>query len=313
MKKSADLENEFPHAKKTERLADVIPRFMSSMKKDMEKTYQYHLMTAHWGDIVGDVVASHVKPVRMDFRKLFLAVDAPVWSNELRYMERQIIDKINSFVCSELITSIAFCASDSDIVYKRNQGEKDVSDRERIVPLREEKEISKAAVSKIEDEDLRRVAANAYAQNLALRRVRLQEKWHPCAVCGRIVPPEQEICSSCAREKREKEISAVYRLFLKEPWLRVREAAGIAGCSHDIAREARSLLLQKMISRVRADKSDGKNAEMLVMLFASVKPEDLTETIKKKYMKRLRFDLQSEEHAEKRTFKKISGVRKKGE
>ena len=96
-------------SKRTEGLTQVLPRLFSSMGKDKEKTYRYQLLLNRWEDIVGETVAAHVRPVRMDFRKLFLAADAPVWANELRYMERQMIDKINAFVCDELVTSIAFC------------------------------------------------------------------------------------------------------------------------------------------------------------------------------------------------------------
>ena len=125
-------------SKQTEPLTQVLPRLLSSMGKDKEKTYRYQLLLCHWEDVVGATVAAHVRPVRMDFRKLFLAADAPVWANELRYMERQIIDKINAFVCDELVTSIVFCAPRSEY-FKSSQAEKSASSPEEvIVPIRED-------------------------------------------------------------------------------------------------------------------------------------------------------------------------------
>ena len=93
--------------RKTERFSDVLPRFVSSFGQ--EKEYLTHLFFHHWKEIAGPSVALHVRPVRMDFHKLFLAADAPVWANELRYMERKLIDKINAFVCEELVKEICFC------------------------------------------------------------------------------------------------------------------------------------------------------------------------------------------------------------
>ena len=305
MRRKTSSDKEAEHAEKTEQFADVIPRLFSVMKEDKEKTYHYHLMACHWEDIVGEAVAAHVRPVRMDFKKLFLSVDAPVWSNELRYMERQIVDKINAFVCAELVSSIGFCAPDSNS-FKIGKKEEPTNPAQRIEPLAEEKETAEKAAAEIEDEELRRAAAAAYAQNLALRRVRMQDKWHPCAVCGKIVPPEEKKCPFCEREEKEKTISDVRHLLMIKPWLRNKEAEKIIGCSSDVVIEARSLLLQKLASLVKKGDETGENAKVLVMLFASVKPEELTEEIMEKYIKRLRFDLYSEEIAEKKDVKSVS-------
>ena len=51
---------------------------------------------------------------------------------------------------------------------------------------------------------------------------------------------------------------------------------------------------------------------MLVMLFASVKPEDMNEEIMEKYMKRLRFDMISEEDFEKRKGSSKRRILKRG-
>ena len=287
-------------SRRTESFAEVLPRLLSSMGKDKEKTYRYQLLLSHWADVVGDMVAAHVRPVRMDFRKLFLAADAPVWANELRYMERQMIDKINAFVCGELVTSIAFCAPRSDdFKVPRESGSAPPAD-ERIVPIREDIEKAASAVSGVRDEELRKAAARALAQNLALQRSRIEDKWRPCAACGRLVPPEEELCPACRREKQDKERAAVAGLLLREPWLRIREAKEIIGCSVGTVMEARDSLLRKFASKVRKGEAKGKDAETLVMLFASVKPENLTEEIMRKCLDSLRFDLLSDEDSGKR-------------
>ena len=95
-------------AKHTEKVTEILPRFVSSLGQG--KTYQTQLLIYYWEKIVGSSIAGHVRPVRMDFRTLFLAADAPVWANELRYMERDLIDKINAFVCEELVKEIKFCS-----------------------------------------------------------------------------------------------------------------------------------------------------------------------------------------------------------
>ena len=287
-------------SKRTEGLTQVLPRLFSSMGKDKEKTYRYQLLLNRWGDIVGEMVAAHVKPVRMDFRKLFLAADAPVWANELRYMERQMIDKINAFVCDELVTSIAFCAPRSEYFRVPRAEEEAPAPEEAVVPIREDVEKAESAVSGVRDEELRKAAARALAQNLALRRSRIEDKWRPCAVCGRLVPPDERFCPVCRREKKDKERAAVTSLLLREPWLRIREAREIIGCSVETVLEAWDALIRKFASRVKKGEEKGKDAETLVMLFASVKPEDLTEEIMRKCLDSLRFDLLPDEDSGKR-------------
>lgn len=287
-------------SKRTEDLTQVLPRLFSSMGKDKEKTYRYQLLLNRWEDIVGETVVAHVRPVRMDFRKLFLAADTPVWANELRYMERQMINKINAFVCDELVTSIAFCAPRSEYFKAPRAEEEAPAPEEAVVPIREDVEKAESAVSGVRDEELRKAAARALAQNLALRRSRIEDKWRPCAVCGRLVPPEERLCSVCRREKKDKERAAVTSLLMREPWLRIREAREIIGCSVETVLEARDALIRKFASRVKKGEEKGKDAETLVMLFASVKPEDLTEEIMRKCLDSLRFDLLPDEDSGKR-------------
>ena len=238
-------------SKRTEGLTQVLPRLFSSMGKDKEKTYRYQLLLNRWEDIVGETVAAHVRPVRMDFRKLFLAADAPVWANELRYMERQMIDKINAFVCDELVTSIAFCAPRSEYFRAPRAEEEALAPEEAVVPIREDVEKAESAVSGVRDEELRKAAARALAQNLALQRSRIEDKWRPCAACGRLVPPEERLCPVCRREKKDKERAAVTSLLLREPWLRIREAREIIGCSVETVLEARDALIRKFASSVK--------------------------------------------------------------
>ena len=89
-------------------------------------------------------------------------------------------------------------------------------------------------------------------------------------------------------------------LLMREPWLRIREAREIIGCSVETVMEARDALIRKFASRVKKGEEKGKDAETLVMLFASVKPEDLTEEIMRKCLDSLRFDLLPDEDSGKR-------------
>jgi predicted nucleic acid-binding Zn ribbon protein len=53
-------------------------------------------IAACWEEAVGDAVAPHVKPVRIEGDALVVAVDHPAWSTQVRQLEAVILDGIGS-------------------------------------------------------------------------------------------------------------------------------------------------------------------------------------------------------------------------
>ena len=274
-------------ARQTERITEVLPRFVASLGQG--KAYQTQLLMYYWEDVVGSSIASHVRPVRMDFRTLFLSADAPVWANELRYMERKLIDKINAFVCEELVREIRFCSpGNKGNVVRR---EKEDQPPETISPKKEEYEKSSSFVSEIENESLRLAASRALAQDFARRRSLREQGWHTCLSCDRLVPAKEKYCVFCGQRKREEKEKDVRQLLLREPWLHGYEASRILDCPSALVLRERISLLRMLLSRVRKGDEVSEDAKLLVMLFTSAKPEDLTESFMKKSLQRLRNDL----------------------
>lgn len=277
-------------AKHTEKITEILPRFVSSLGQG--KAYQTQLLIYHWEKIVGSSIAGHVRPVRMDFRTLFLAADAPVWANELRYMERDLIDKINAFVCEELVREIKFCSPKEKGNTRRYEKEEPLP--EKIIPKKEEYEKTSSFISEIDNDALRLAASRALTQNFARRRSLKEQGWHTCASCDRMVPSEETYCVFCGQQKKEEKENDVRKLLLSQPWLHGYEISRMLGCSSEFVLRERISLLRMFLSRVRQGDETSEDAKRLVMLFTSAKPEDLTEPFIKKSLQRLRFDLLSE-------------------
>lgn len=277
-------------AKHTEKITEILPRFVSSLGQG--KAYQTQLLIYNWEKIVGSSIAGHVRPVRMDFRTLFLAADAPVWANELRYMERDLIDKINAFVCEELVREIKFCSPKEKGNTQRYEKEEPLP--EKIIPKKEEYEKISSFISEIDNDALRLAASRALAQNFARRRSLKEQGWHTCASCDRMVPSEETYCVFCGQQKKEEKENDVRKLLLSQPWLHGYEISRMLGCSSEFVLRERISLLRMFLSRVRQGDETSEDAKRLVMLFTSAKPEDLTEPFIKKSLQRLRFDLLSE-------------------
>ena len=47
-----------------------------------------------WAEAVGEAVANHVKPVKLDGTKLVVEVDDPAWATQLRFLETTVKQRL---------------------------------------------------------------------------------------------------------------------------------------------------------------------------------------------------------------------------
>jgi len=51
---------------------------------------------SRWTEAVGQGVADHARPVKLDGGKLLVEVDEPGWATQLRFLEHEVIDRLRS-------------------------------------------------------------------------------------------------------------------------------------------------------------------------------------------------------------------------
>ncbi|MBI3189691.1 MAG: DUF721 domain-containing protein [Ignavibacteriales bacterium] len=61
-----------------------------------------------WGDIVGEQIARVTKPVRVEGETLVIHVTSSVWRNELVFLKRELIVKVNKAMQQDIIKDIIF-------------------------------------------------------------------------------------------------------------------------------------------------------------------------------------------------------------
>jgi predicted nucleic acid-binding Zn ribbon protein len=59
-----------------------------------------------WDDIVGSDVAAHARLDAVRDETAAIVVDSPLWASQLRYLERDIVDRANALVGSTVVTGI---------------------------------------------------------------------------------------------------------------------------------------------------------------------------------------------------------------
>jgi predicted nucleic acid-binding Zn ribbon protein len=62
----------------------------------------------HWEDAVGATVARHARPVRIRRGLLCVAVDSPVWMQELQFLKESIRTQLNTRVGAEVVSDLFF-------------------------------------------------------------------------------------------------------------------------------------------------------------------------------------------------------------
>jgi predicted nucleic acid-binding Zn ribbon protein len=55
-----------------------------------------------WPKIVGEQVAQHVTPIKLERGRLIVEVDDPSWATQMRFLEPQLIEKLNAATTSTI-------------------------------------------------------------------------------------------------------------------------------------------------------------------------------------------------------------------
>ncbi len=51
---------------------------------------------SNWHDLVGDTVAQHASPIKLEAGRLLVEVDEPAWATQMHFLESEIIRKLSA-------------------------------------------------------------------------------------------------------------------------------------------------------------------------------------------------------------------------
>lgn len=283
-----------------ENLKKILDNYIEHLPS--KKKYKEYFIAFKWKDIVGEEIAKHIQPSGIKFHTLFLTSDSPTWAHEIKYLEEKIIEKINLFAAQKIITEIKFSYKQKNYQFEQNKKENTVKNIEKIEPNLEEKaqarlffkrkdrkEIKNADEEKLAK--LNQKLEHIYANMLAKKRLALEAGEHKCKNCQNLCKKEEEICFSC-REKNKAQIRQKIREYLSAcPWAKYGEISNYVQADPRKIESVRLDLLNEWAKKVIINDTTSMNAKKLVMLYKSLKPEELTEEIIKKNLHKLRFDI----------------------
>ena len=301
-----------------EKINQVIPKSIHALGKKIERTYQERFVLARWPEIVGEGIAAHVQPIGIEGEKLLLHASVPAWRNEITLMQMTILARFNTFAGFEMVKELAFSWKKDDVALFQASGRVQAEEADEQEAYRkalremtlteEEQEACERSVSLVSEErlqkKLRHISQRRKKREKALRA--LGEK--PCPQCGKLFSGEG-VCPSCAcRERRERRRS-IRRHLLDLPWARYADIKDHLRCTPAMVASERTRLVQELARRIEFGDWESLEAKTLVMLYRSLRPEQLTEDI----VRRTLYDLRREmaEGTVFRPFPKRSEVMKK--
>ncbi len=93
-------EEEIPMGRQPRHLSEVLGRVMKRMKVSDQSGAMG--LFSHWRHIVGDSVADHASPKRLEKRCLIVEVDEPAWATQLKFLEQQLLNTLKEHVGDEV-------------------------------------------------------------------------------------------------------------------------------------------------------------------------------------------------------------------
>ncbi len=77
-------------------------------EKKWDKKLKGYQVINYWEEVVGEEIAQHSQPTKIQDQTLFLRVKSNVWANELNLRKGELIQKFNLKAGEEMISDIRF-------------------------------------------------------------------------------------------------------------------------------------------------------------------------------------------------------------
>ncbi len=155
-----------------------------------------------WPQVAGQVVGAHTRPEVLREGRLIVATDSPAWAQELHLRRPELLAKLEAVLGPGVVTELHFRSG----FRARRASETPAEPLPAEVPLsaRQEQEVTRAS-ARIEDPELRRKAARAFASLARVSTWRKQQGWRRCPRCGQWQRTGKRWCASCLHARPTQE------------------------------------------------------------------------------------------------------------
>lgn len=249
----------------------------------LQKAQRYRVFSS-WRQIVGDI-ALNARPRKIDGDVLYVSTSSSTWAQELTFMKRRILAKINGFLGGKFLSDIHFSEHLWGDVASSEARLRPSSEmpRSHHVPF-VRKALPASGEELIRDTHLRAAfrgfASAAHARQDSL----LAQGFVRCSVCGGFYDPKADRCPYCKLVSARKDALKVEEILLKSPEFgveTVRVASGVK--ERDLIAQVRSELDERWSRSARyyLAKGDLPGAKQILSKLVSLRTSRRLEELNK--------------------------------
>lgn len=91
-----------------ERLGSILKAVLDRLPVRQRQRLREYAVWPHWDEAVGPTIARHARPVRIRNGLLCVAVDNPVWMQELQFLKESIRSQLNTRAGTDIVSDLFF-------------------------------------------------------------------------------------------------------------------------------------------------------------------------------------------------------------
>jgi len=260
-------------------LGKILPQALTVL--GLQQRYKSENVLLHWREIVGEKIADHTSPSKLQRGVLTVVTNNAVWAHHLMTSKEDIINKINVFCSEKVINDIKFQAG--YLVKCQNEENTDIdlpviNWKQAVLDGDDFVELDKT-IQPLSDERLRQKARKLMSKDLALQKVKKNSAWHNCKSCGVLCLPEAELCTVCNIEWRSKNKDSLRELLMQAPWLDYLTAVKYVKCHSTEFNTVKNEIIDRIGREILNGTADKLRITTLVMLINMISPHLITDEI----------------------------------
>jgi hypothetical protein len=259
---------------------EIITRTLKGTK--FGRRYNAEVVLLHWQEIVGDEIAKHTRPGKINGGILMVKTKNAVWAHHLMTLKEDIAAKINTFAGEKVVTDIKFQAG----YLQNDQNEENTIGNETDTLIWSKETITEDELRDIEnitgnisDDKLRRRIRNILVKDRSRRKVKAKNNWKPCQQCGIMCPPDSDFCTVCRIQRKAAGRGELKKLLAHAPWLSYNDCLKYVDCHLTEYNTYKNEMIDDLAGEIGQDQTDRIKVATLIMLAKGVTPEAITEEL----------------------------------
>ncbi|RQD73914.1 MAG: DUF721 domain-containing protein [Candidatus Syntrophonatronum acetioxidans] len=178
-----------------EKISDSLDKTLH--KLGIKKKIKEEMALFHWEEVAGPKISSKTRAEFIKGGILFIKVSSSVWSQQLVFLKKSLIKKLNHRLGERIVQDIYFRVGSWQDLREREE-EKEEGWKEEVLKEEEIKAIEES-LKGVDDNNIREILRSIIVREAKLDKFRRKKGWVECVTCEALFYPqgEERKCPLC--------------------------------------------------------------------------------------------------------------------